>query len=820
MPTLRARALVSAFSIAHLWGDTAIAADTCAVGESEAHAKSCLADDVQGEEAEMLRHSLLQKGRLQQRHMESEASNATSEMWMEREKLPLVRESQRAKANQGWGSCQQVGCGAAYDPSRPCQCNSACMQFHSCCDDFLQKCPQHAAGHDSGLRTTATPCRDKESCLQKVDAFLERQTRNANDLLQTYGDNSFSQGGGFCGTDCYLNPKCPGMEALHKCRFDTYDNALAAIYYTKRGRFKDAKRLLDALIKLLYPGKEVRFNGKKVSYGARDGLPSGRWLTLLAASYTSVKAKAGDYWGAPVMDAAVDVGNNAWAALAFAHYSADANEPCYAVVAHDILAAIKAAERPCNDFLQGFTARLEPFPKFYRSTEHNIDMYAVARMLGDTESQRRAGSFVHGMYAYSSSKWEKEVYATGTDMRSRCDTGMTYNYIPVDGQTWNLLADADDVPERKRASIKQTLKPSSKGGFMETNKDIIGNRNNVGRDTQLVGMRFSTRGNGAQWENSASGLMSLIHYKSKYGEMLDGQNITKDIEEIRNALKALLETYGSVLASVLGGNAKAWQKHPGLAAAHVDYPGGSDTGFEWTYLRYPHVAATAWTGMALLMQADGKQWVNKNANPYAPPARPVPDKRTAAAAAGQCLSGNGASPGPAPVSPGPAPWSPAPRPMQGNCASFGCGGGYQKQHACQCTTACKQFGNCCSDYDSKCGGQSPAPAPWPRPSPPAPSGAPPSSGWSPPGPAPASGNRSCKQFGCYGYKPNNPCQCTGSCKKYGNCCSDYDASCGHRPPAPAPSGNGNAACSSHPACHGLHGDCCPAPGGVFLGCCR
>lgn len=70
-----------------------------------------------------------------------------------------------------------------------------------------------------------------------------------------------------------------------------------------------------------------------------------------------------------------------------------------------------------------------------------------------------------------------------------------------------------------------------------------------------------------------------------------------------------LVQYGSVLGSVLGGNYEAYV-HGDRAS---EYPGGSDTGMGWAYLRHPHTAATAWTGLMLLQ-----------ANPFAPPVQPVP----------------------------------------------------------------------------------------------------------------------------------------------------------------------------------------------------
>ena len=39
-------------------------------------------------------------------------------------------------------------------------------------------------------------------------------------------------------------------------------------------------------------------------------------------------------------------------------------------------------------------SRFKPYPHFYRSTEHNIDMYALATMLGDDDAAKLAHTFV------------------------------------------------------------------------------------------------------------------------------------------------------------------------------------------------------------------------------------------------------------------------------------------------------------------------------------------------------------------------------------------------------------------------------------------
>eukprot|EP00401_Gymnodinium_catenatum_P066849 CAMPEP_0117591406 /NCGR_PEP_ID=MMETSP0784-20121206/71516_1 /TAXON_ID=39447 /ORGANISM="" /LENGTH=351 /DNA_ID=CAMNT_0005393127 /DNA_START=84 /DNA_END=1139 /DNA_ORIENTATION=+ len=43
-------------------------------------------------------------------------------------------------SDEGWGSCQQFGCGARFERWRPCQCNPECKKYHSCCADYAELC--------------------------------------------------------------------------------------------------------------------------------------------------------------------------------------------------------------------------------------------------------------------------------------------------------------------------------------------------------------------------------------------------------------------------------------------------------------------------------------------------------------------------------------------------------------------------------------------------------------------------------------------------------------------------------------------------------
>jgi len=87
----------------------------------------------------------------------------------------------------------------------------------------------------------------------------------------------------------------------------------------------------------------------------------------------------------------------------------------------------------------------------------------------------------------------------------------------------------------------------------------------------------------------------------------------------------------------------------------------------------------------------------------------------------------------------------APAQEQGSCKSYSCSS-YVPSHSCQCNAKCRQYGDCCSDYDAQCL-------------------------------APAQEQGSCKSYNCSGYVPGHACQCNEKCRRYGDCCSDYEALC-------------------------------------------
>jgi len=492
--------------------------------------------------------------------------------------------------------------------------------------------------------------REQKACLEIIDEMLETHPRCPLGLLQT---RAGSLGGGPCGDRCNISE--------HHTRCDTYDNALAAIYLVKRRKYAQAKTILDVFIKLIYP-HDPSVIDRIFKYTATS---SGRVITLLASAYsTEAKAYPGDYSGRGLAEDSVDTGNNAWAALAFAHYAAHTQKPCYATVARDIVLALNQSSR-CTDPQGGFTGRMQPTTINYRATEHNIDLVGVARMLKFEEVMNHAKLFTMRMYKHSGAN--ANSYTMGGVTCFAEDPRDDTQPVPADAIYWNLLADADDNFDHMRHALEfalsdspqpvppaplntaaacclpgsewsccsdksccsrgkrmpcclKTLSPAGppKRGLWEEDVDLVWRGPGLPR---LNGTRFTSGGHGVQFEVTAGAGMAILRYKQKYGKPLS-DFFSRRLQSVRDSLRHLLGMYGGVPASVLGGNFEAFAERDYFA----EFPGGSDTGIHFTYLRYRHIASTMWTGLFLMYQdweEDGDA-IWEDANPFMPPSKPMP----------------------------------------------------------------------------------------------------------------------------------------------------------------------------------------------------
>jgi hypothetical protein len=366
-------------------------------------------------------------------------------------------------------------------------------------------------------------------------------------------------------------------------RHDVYDNALAVCYLTMRRHFTQAKPILDAFARHLYGNSSPDILGCAIS----AELPSGSTrLNLLLDSY-------GD------SDRATDMGNNLFVGIAFARYAAASGESSYASIAHDILAAIMAS-RGCNDELGGIMRRL-PSSQMndMRSCEHNIDLKSLARMLREDAPQKSAEKFVSSLFTpYTCNGTARAKYRIGTQPAEKGSSFPSSSIsdwpeggFVTDTTCWNVLADADS---ENPASLGQALKSA----LSEVDAT------DVYEGEKYYGVKFSSLGQGIQWENTCSATAAMEHFLRQYPEVVEsmvmGDMLKERITLYRDSIKRMLSKYHCMYASV----------HP-----------TGDTGLGWKYLVTPHLGATAWAGMQLLHEAHGHA-----ANPYGVPPGALPRK--------------------------------------------------------------------------------------------------------------------------------------------------------------------------------------------------
>ena len=410
----------------------------------------------------------------------------------------------------------------------------------------------------------ASGCPTLESCLTIVDNNLLALPKNARGLLQTYSS--------FAGAAC---------SGCH--RYDVYDNALAAIYWLKRGNIAKATEVLSALNSLYAAPASSALHNQGLAL-ASDGVWVGSWL---GAEYK------------------YDVGNNAWAGIAFAIGGLTQNAPTataaqWTARASAILDAIKRHE--CDDIFRGFKAR--PFDSNgaeagKRSVEHNIDVYALATLIGDTAAATSARTFVESMYgrahggAGTGSGPFGMAYAVGTggSASGLCDTSIPTDLVPPnDGVSWGVLSGADSNTERYPQSTEWAI-----SSIQRDTQNLDG--------TAFQGFKFSYVGSSMQLEATGSILMAMVEHAPSTASN------RALAEEVRCSLRTLLKKYGAVPAALSSD--------------------GASTGYGWSYARNAHIASLAWSAFALMQQFSPAAALNTAANPYLvnnplPPTSPSP----------------------------------------------------------------------------------------------------------------------------------------------------------------------------------------------------
>ena len=389
---------------------------------------------------------------------------------------------------------------------------------------------------------------------------------------------------------------------------DTYDNSLAIIYYTATNDFEKAKRLADSWIQILvWTGWNTENINNMNLLRARYKI-DGTWWTKNLGGDTMYR----------------DVGNNSYMALALAKFGATFSKRIITTNSNNIYtrAAIsimkfihekrgRRVKIGNSEALIAYAAR--EAPKDYLSTEHHIDMYALANIVLQTPDisdtvKSLCNTIMNNVRAYMEAVHDTGTYMIGTDTVLKTgqtfDKGSEYDVslnedapTPVDCQTWAMLTGMDDKNSIRQDSGMKWVRDNcyihdhyrfTKNGAAEP--ECIDKNGSVddckSLDVSYTGIRFTDKGKGIQLENTGSGLMALARYSS----ISKSDDSSESIESISRSIDELIKRFpDGMVASLFDIEAVESYGKP-----------DQNTGLTWSYAAVPHLASTLYCILARL----------------------------------------------------------------------------------------------------------------------------------------------------------------------------------------------------------------------------
>jgi hypothetical protein len=385
--------------------------------------------------------------------------------------------------------------------------------------------------------------------LQRLDLFLEQQmdqfSVSGPRYVQTYRLPAEALG---------------GEHAIMHTRADTYDTAVACIYFQERGAMDRAADLADALV--VAQNHDAKGGGRIVAATRADEL-----LDRGMGSTTSIFVHDGGRR---------DIGNMCWAGLALTRMYHRTKRHRYLHAAETIGRWITQNCTVADDW-RGFSGGEDQWGGKYpwRSVEHNVDafsFFANLHHLTGTQAWADASASARQLVLACRVKKSENVmyYVTGTGATQVLNAGV----IPTDTQSWTSLAGIDPGPAEGYSLI-----------YMMHHMDAT--------SAGFAGTKFAEHGEEVQNEATAGAAMAL---------WLRGE------DAFRNAATRY---YDSLLKQI--GSARNGDGYGVVATPAAEAKTGPGLG--WSYFNFLHVASSAWTGLALLARE------NPGANPYAPLSR-------------------------------------------------------------------------------------------------------------------------------------------------------------------------------------------------------
>ena len=393
-----------------------------------------------------------------------------------------------------------------------------------------------------------------------MDAYQQGSTPR---LIQSYGD-----GFGYCSCTAFI-----------------YDNDVAVMAYLARGT-------ADDLARAQVIGNAILFAQQHDPY--QDGrVREAYWPTSIAAPNGIDPSIGGLYY---LPDSRT--GEMAWTGMALAQLYTRTQNPDYLNAAAALGAWIvnnTFDTRGAGGYNSGKDTNNSAAPYMYKSTENNIDAYALFKMLGQLHASRgtltqswnyyaqHALTFLQAMWNATSST--SGFFWTGTD-----GSGVTVNtsIIPEDVQTWSFLALRDN---RYASSIDWALNNLA---TTDTSSSPNNNLSQYGSNLSISGLAFDTFALSGQrtvtwdprlpdpnsvWLEGTAHTADALLFRGSLSSFLTAANLLGNIQKSQQVIAVAEQVNGQAIPLGLG-----------IASATST----QDTGFYFDYYQDLHVGATAW----------------------------------------------------------------------------------------------------------------------------------------------------------------------------------------------------------------------------------
>jgi hypothetical protein len=343
-----------------------------------------------------------------------------------------------------------------------------------------------------------------------------------------------------------------GGSALHPALENTgftYDNALAMMVLYGCNRKAEARRVADALV--LAVETDRHYHDGRLRNAYRSGPVTVGKEGILLPGYWSTSSNS---WVEDGYQVGSATGSTAWGALALLTAYEETDQKAYLDAASKIMDWIHRStlDQKGKGYFGGFFGH-EPTPDrmTWKSTEHNLDVYAADAWLARLDGGGDWGHYADSAEAFLQSMWDKgegRFYIGTMPDTSTPNAGMS----GLDAELWPLIA----VPSLKDKAERVLA-------WTEVNHGVPG------------GFDFNSDRDGIWLEGTAQA--ALVYRLTGHPEKA---------APLFETIKAQLAPDGLVYATVND------QLTTGLQVGPNSTPG------DFKYYRLPHIGATGWAALA------------------------------------------------------------------------------------------------------------------------------------------------------------------------------------------------------------------------------